>query len=429
MKGQRSIFGAFVSLLTGVASSVIAAPNCDAIIVHGMRNIEVSQSTEAAVATKYFNHCQKNFESLTDESLASAEVEIFGQGAGGGDYSRKKREERLSQWCTTNSETAISNRSAFSESQVFYQGAVSAWEKCNALQKKDIIITPVITPDTKTVNIGIVYHGNADSVLLYGLDTEGFSCNLVGPDNGQLKLPYRIKNRNVQATCYRDAASIKQRNGQEYDVLPRGTIAVKTASEPFQLYFPEEWNPGIPVSEAEAIKKRLPLAESPIGTLITTTLPPEKFSSPLNPQYSESKWIRADGRPLPPNSIYGKITGERNAPDMRNVESSFGLLDVVTTEKKNGENVISAKTEAGKNGEWKWFLAPRDIHGNRYNNDYEQDADNFQIYIDAGGAVIVQGRTLNFKHGRYGGWAPGVANLLGLSIAPKVSTYNYIKVN
>ncbi len=429
MKEKIFISGALVLIFAGFFNPVMAAPNCDAIIVHGMRNIEVSQSTEAAVATKYFNHCQKNLESLTDESLASAEVEIFGQGAGGGNYSRKKREERLSQWCTTNSETAISNRSAFSESQIFYQGAVSAWEKCNALQRKDIVITPVITPDTKTVNIGIVYHGNSDSILFYGLDSEGFTCSLTGPNNGSLQLPYKIKNRNVQASCYRQAASIKQRNGQEYEVLPRGTIVVKTASEPFQLYFPEEWDPGIPVREAEAIKKKLPLAESPIGTLINTTLPPEKFSSPLNSQYNENKWIRADGRPLPPNSIYEKITGEKNAPDMRNVESSFGLLDVVTVERKNGENVISAITQSGKNGEWKWLVTPRDIHGNRYNNDYEQDADHFQIHIDNSGAVIVQGRTLNFKHGRYGGWNPGVANVLGLSLAPKINTYHYIKIN
>lgn len=418
-----------VSLMVMPSQSLGAASSCDAIITHGLRNIEVSKSTEAVIATKYFNHCQKNFENLTDDVLASVEVEIFGQGAGGGAFSRQRREQRLNEWCTTNREIAISNRTSYNESQVFYQGAVSAWERCVALYAKDVRITPVITPDAMTVNIGVVYNGNTRSgVLLYGVKTENFSCDITGPGGKKLKLPAEIQNQNWQIACFRAGASERLRDGQKYQVLPRGTIAVQTASDPFQLFFPEEWDPGAPSREVAKLKTLLKQSEVPIGTVIMSSLSPEQFTNPRNPQYIADKWVLADGRELPPGTLYEQITGSRNAPDLSTERSSLSVLDVVSVAKNHGENIASAVTAAGQKGEWRWHFGPRDVHGNRFNNDWEQDADHFQTYIDENGALIAQGRTFNFKHGQYGGWRTGSGSLFGISFAKK-QTYYYVKIN
>jgi len=113
---------------------------------------------------------------------------------------------------------------------------------------------------------------------------------------------------------------------------------------------------------------------------------------------------------------------------MRIERSALNVLDIVSIPKNHGENVASAISESGKLGEWKWFTSGRDVHGNRYNNDWEQDADHFQTFIDENGVVIAQGRTLNFKHGQYGAWKAGTANLLGISTSKK-TYYYYVKIN
>lgn len=426
IRAIKWIFFASAALLS---THTNASNSCNAIITHGLRNIEVSKSSEASIATKYFNHCQKNFESMSDDMLVSVEVEVFGKGAGGGDFSRQRREQRLNEWCTTNKETAISNRTAYNESQVFYQGAISAWERCTALYAKDVRITPVITPDARTVNIGVVYGGNTKSgILLYGVRAENFTCDVTGPAGKVLKLPAEIQNQNWQVSCKRSSPAKTPRDGQEYMVLPRGTISIETASDPFQLFFAEEWDPGAPSREVAKLRLALKQAEVPVGTVVASTLTADQFMSPRNAQYSADKWLPADGRPLPPGSLLEQITGARNTPDWSTEQQGLILLDVVSVPKSHGENVVSAITDAGRKGEWKWHFGPRDVHGNRYNNDWEQDADHFQTFMDGNGTLIAQGRTLNFKHGQYGGWRAGSGNLLGIS-TQKRRVYYYVKIN
>src|SRR5262245_1051824 len=116
---MRSFYGALISMICTLIPTQGKSASCDAILVHGLRNISISRNAEASIATNYFNHCQKNFESLSDQQLAKAEVEILGSGSGSGEYSRNRREERLQQWCTLNAATAAQNRNSVQESQTF----------------------------------------------------------------------------------------------------------------------------------------------------------------------------------------------------------------------------------------------------------------------------------------------------------------------
>jgi hypothetical protein len=68
-----------VFFIAGTACSQI----CGSIILHGLRNVSVSQSNESSVALEYFNRCEINANLYTDSQLAAAAVEIFGSGSGG----------------------------------------------------------------------------------------------------------------------------------------------------------------------------------------------------------------------------------------------------------------------------------------------------------------------------------------------------------
>lgn len=408
-----------------------AATSCDAILVHGLRNIEVSSSRNEATSLKFQQNCGKDFASSSDEVVANAEVEVFGYGGGSAGFSRKQREDRLKQWCDTNRQVATSSGAASTSSQTFYQGAVSAWDNCNKLYSQNLRIEPIISPDAKTVTIGIAYTGpTTDGVKLYAIRPEGFSCSITTPETGQkVAFPIVIKTENIQALCKRTASINKVRDGTTYEVIPRGTISVQTASYPFQMFFAEEWDPGVPFREAEQIRQAMTKMDLPVGTVITSSLPPPVFLNGANPQFDGSRWVEANGSNLPPNSKYERMSGSKVSPNLAPLQEASMILDVVSSALvASNTNVSALQTTKGKGGSWTWYASLGDIAGQRVNNDYEQDSDNFRVTIDPAGAISAAGRTLNWKQIGWAGWNNGSANLLGISTY-KNPLFYYVKVN
>lgn len=128
MENYMKLSVASITSLTLFNSFSYAASSCDTILVHGLRNIEVSSSKNEATSLKYQKNCGSDFHSMSEEMLVQAEVEAFGYGNAGGSFSRGTREEKLKTWCNTNKEVATNSGSTSSSSQTFYQGAVSAWD-------------------------------------------------------------------------------------------------------------------------------------------------------------------------------------------------------------------------------------------------------------------------------------------------------------
>jgi hypothetical protein len=237
--------------------------SCDQIILHGFQNVSLQTSDESAIALKYYSRCEINQSTYTDDQLAKAEVEIFGEGSGNGQYSRSQREARINNWCQDNKDIAQSHKASLQASQTIYQGSVEAWNNCNNLMTKDVQIRPQITPDAKTVDIGIRYTGGTKSgVTLMGIPTENFTCNATHPENSSpIKFPYEVSNQAVQVHCIRAAATQETLKDQIFAVTPRGTITIQTSSDPFQLYFAEAWVPPAPLTELEKLLQRVNVLE------------------------------------------------------------------------------------------------------------------------------------------------------------------------
>jgi hypothetical protein len=408
-----------------VTSAETFAASCDAILTHGLRNITVSQGSEALVSTQYFNHCQKNFDQMSDNVMAQAAVEVFGYGSGSAGFNRQQTREKLEQWCTDNRSVAQQNRNSFQMSQTFYQGAVSAWESCVRLDSKDITINPIISPDGRTVDIGVVYRGSTRSgVMFTGLVTEGFECAVTTPDGKRISYPREIGPQAAQIRCKRASPTQQNLNGVPYNVLPRGTIGIQTASDPFQLFFAEEWNPPAPLDEVKRLEAALRQAELPIGTVVASVLTPEQFFNPVNMTIRAEAWVPVDGKPLPSGSKYGSMTGTTNAPNREDVEG-LQVKQVVSGSRSHGENV---KEFEKPNTAWKWVASGRDVQGQAPNNDWEQDVDQMQTWVDDNGVVTAQGRTFNRKHGQWGAWKGGTANVFGVATGPSKLNY-YLKIN
>ncbi|MGA0594092.1 hypothetical protein [Enterovirga sp. CN4-39] len=260
------------------------AQECSGIINHGMRNIVIKKTSAAATVLKYYNNCGKNFSSMSDDQLASIEIEVIGYGSGTGGFTRAVREQKLNEWCTTNKDTATQNAASYEEAQSIFSDAVQAWNRCNELLAADISINPIISQDNRSVTMSIRYKGpTSTGVKFYGIAPEGFSCSIKGPANtdysGLIPGGVAIGPEALSVVCSRDSPKEVLVGNSKMLMLERAVLSVQTASYPFQLFFPREYDEPLPQSEARAalnqiveLKSRLDKIE-PVsaqhGTLIS----------------------------------------------------------------------------------------------------------------------------------------------------------------
>ena len=176
-----------------------------------------------------------------------------------------------------------------------------------------------------------------------------------------------------------------------------------------------------------ALEAQVIQAESPVGTLLLSALPPDQFLSEDNPQFSSDKWRLADGSVLPPGSLYEKLSGATTVPDLRQHQNAQLLLDVVAGTAAHGQNIAALRSGDLASETWHFVFSLRDIRGNRFNNDREQDVDQFRIIPDSG-TLVVDGRTLNWKHNRWGARYGGFANYMGIATKP-LGLYHCVKIN
>ncbi|KSV76024.1 hypothetical protein N185_16380 [Sinorhizobium sp. GW3] len=179
--------------------------------------------------------------------------------------------------------------------------------------------------------------------------------------------------------------------------------------------------------QLKAVYSEITRKELPVGTVITSVLPPEEFLNDKNPQFDNSRWVPADGRALPANSIYQQLTNKAYAPDLRKTGQQKIVLDVVEGVAEAGQVVDQLKSPQFAEADWRFHFASRTIQGNRANNDVEQDTDQFEVLVD-GGKVVAHGRTLNWKHGAWGPWNNGNTNYVGIATVASPFFY-YVKIN
>lgn len=334
-KEMKTVVGklaiAFCSL---VVSSSLSAQDCGALLTHGIKNIEVKYSSEAAIATKYYRHCGLDFKEVSDSILANIEVEIIGSGSGSGGFSRAQREEALRRWCVTNKDVAQSSQSDYHKSQTIMADAISAWSKCSELSAKGVQTRPVVSADLRTVTLSVSFTGPTSEIDYYGFDAEGFECNSRFPEmygrdvEAHIKAGNAIKLRAgpaVSVVCSRSVAE-KELNGQVYEWLSRGTISIRTGSDPYQMFFPESTNPKMPDSVAEALQAevaRLRRLGTPVGAVVGFYLSAPEIDA-LAPV-----WLPADGRILVDGEspLNGRKLPDLNGRVLLGMKSGVDLQD------------------------------------------------------------------------------------------------------
>jgi hypothetical protein len=264
--GKASIF--LIAVATLYTSGNALAAQCNALLDHGLRNVQSKYGAMGSISMKYQRNCGKNFNSMSDEIIANAEVEVFGYGSLDGGFSRDSREQRLNEWCKENKDYAQSHKEESELSQTIYSEAVKAWESCQRMESKALQVVPLISNDSMRVDIGMRYTGGGQGIYFQGIKSKGFECEVIQQSYGAKavkeleaakdnKENILVKNQQLNISCERSPMESVQMGDQLYSHLQKGYISVYSAEETLQLTFDEVFDPSIPTANSVAIKKEI----------------------------------------------------------------------------------------------------------------------------------------------------------------------------
>lgn len=303
--------------------------NCDAIILHGLRNISVSMGSDVLTSRTYSNNCHKDFSTLTDEQIGAAEIEAFGYVKGTINYSRKQRETALTEWCKTNENEVQFYSSKIAESNLIYGRAYDAYEKCIELQTDKIQFDYQPSEDYMTINISMRYNdpSSGNGIYLTGVEAEGFEYKIryVNREDKISEIsklpedsPVFINNLATNIIFKRNKPDSVVFENESYLKLNRGTITIQTSGKSISLFYPEEIKSQIPnfyKLQDQINQKTQEYGIGGIGSIEASLLTEGEFKKLYNSNGQE--WVLAKGQKISENSRYFILTKKDTLPDMR----------------------------------------------------------------------------------------------------------------
>ncbi len=233
---------AVVFLSTFLSGTAFANTNCDLLLQHGINNITKYQSADHTVVYKYFTHCGVDHATSSDRTVSSADGSIFGFGSASGNLNIDQKRERVIQFCEENKDFALAQQNLFAESQTLSTEALTSWNQCIEMARKDIKIS--MSPQgehSEFVHFEVDSTHDGDLVFL-GIKQSGYTCesSMVG-NSGDIDVNSQppIRNSNIQIDCTRSAPTISETDGKGKMQYELGYISVNTSGPALSVSFPE----------------------------------------------------------------------------------------------------------------------------------------------------------------------------------------------
>ncbi len=278
--------------------------NCDAILKYGFRDLkkEYDQNT-----TKY-TMASENFSKLSydinNSLLGSLEIEAFGYGKGGGQFSKQKRVSDLKIYYEKILKSKFNTSERRRESSLIVREAYATYEKCLTLNTQGLIIDTNIAPDNKSITISLASRGGNEGLYFYKPKIEGFSCSLTPKPNIETK-NILLTDKAITLHCKRTKPKEMIEQGILFERYERGEINLITAKGNIQFYFRPLMSPKYKLESKKGV-----------GEIVASMLYEHDFYKAYN--IGTEKWVLADGRALPANCFYKQLTNENFAPNMQN---------------------------------------------------------------------------------------------------------------
>lgn len=233
-----------VNLLIGIicGTAAVAQSSCDLLLQHGITNIAKYQSAEHAIAYKWHSYCGIDFNSASDSAVSRASASIFGFGSGAGGYNSSQQRTRLKAWCDDNEAFASSKSDLYEEAQTLSVPALSAWNQCIDMSRKDIKIK--FTPNGEHSQfIHFEVDSTHDGTLKYfGVRSQNYTCeeSMVANNNAvDVAAQPDITNSNIQIDCTRSDPDVAETDGVGRMTYEAGFISINTSGPSLAIAFPQ----------------------------------------------------------------------------------------------------------------------------------------------------------------------------------------------
>ncbi|MGY0794098.1 phage tail protein [Azospirillum argentinense] len=231
----------FTNFSIGVAQ---VTNSCDLLLQHGISEITTTMSAQHSIAYKWHKYCGIDFASASDGTIANASLTVLGYGSGDAGYNTNQQRTKLVQWCDQNRAFASSRSDLFEQAQTLSVAALSSWNQCIDMARKDIRIKFLPTGEhSKFVHFEI--DSTHDGALKYlGLQVRNFTCtermirsatNQVVDVNSQPD----IGSANIQIDCERTPPEIKEQEGVGQVTYDEAYISVNTSGPALAVGFPK----------------------------------------------------------------------------------------------------------------------------------------------------------------------------------------------
>lgn len=201
-----------------------AAETCNALLDHGIQNTQTASAEYDYLAALSDEYCQSDYSAMnaTKSASFSAAVKTVPVSLTGAATDTKTKH---SNFCRDFKSLAVNKSSQFSKTTNIFQGALDAWNRCQLLASKTLIIQPSFTADRKSVSFAMSTPSSANYVFT-GVDTTNMKCSIRGKNVGPSEKRQLTSTATVM-NCLREGSRMKLHN-QEVEYFPSGNVNLKT---------------------------------------------------------------------------------------------------------------------------------------------------------------------------------------------------------
>lgn len=227
----RLIF-AFCSL-SGLSTAVHAAGSCDALLTQGIYNVSFSTSSSEGESMAKSQFCQSDYSFSSSSQKGAIEASFMSWFSGGASKSDSQIIETQKRVCTSGFNSSSYSNSASSYSRTIYQGALDAWNQCNALANRGVLFE--IQPDNTNMGVSVSFSAPTGTTAKFlGVSQTGIGtsvCKYLGTqlaENSPMNLSSAYK---VSIVCSRN----KQIDGSGNYFVDAQSLFFNTSAGMFQV--------------------------------------------------------------------------------------------------------------------------------------------------------------------------------------------------
>lgn len=245
--------------------------SCSIVLDRAAANISYRFGTSTAASTQANSLCDERYDKMSssEQKGIDAQYEVFKASYSSAGASLK---EYRSKYCTSGQSSFFSTTQSNEYSSQIYHASVAAWRDCEEMKSANVLISPVRTPDDRSVVFSITYRGpgNAKVTGVRISPKAAFKCTGENgkPLNGATDVP--LNNNSYSIDCTRIVTAGKGPGAFTADASSI-TITTSATHRALMLFFPAVANPDLATDNATKIRAALNEAEAKIKSLEATT--------------------------------------------------------------------------------------------------------------------------------------------------------------